>query len=95
MFETFDLFRKVFVDCTANFGCMVIDNKVKSINVEDKVFWYRAPLNLNFSFGSEAFKRYHKQHYDENYMDRPRNFSYEHKKKLNVNVNLKNKASDY
>ena len=28
--------------CTENFECLVIDNKVQSNNINDIVFWYKA-----------------------------------------------------
>jgi hypothetical protein len=90
IFETFDLFRKAYMECTADFGCMVIDNRTKSPKIEDKVFWYKAKEEKGFLFGSEAFKRFHKQHYDENYLLKPSNYraGVGTKTKCNVRINL-------
>ena len=42
MFPTFDVFNQVMNQCTENFECLVIDNKVQSNNISDIVFWYKA-----------------------------------------------------
>jgi hypothetical protein len=42
MFPTFDVFNQVMNQCTENFECLVIDNKVQSNNINDIVFWYKA-----------------------------------------------------
>lgn len=44
VFETYKDFEKVFNKATENFGCLVIKRtKAKSQNLEDKIFWYKAP----------------------------------------------------
>ena len=42
MFPTFNEFRDVFIQCTKDYGCMVIKNDSLSDKIEDQVFWYRA-----------------------------------------------------
>jgi hypothetical protein len=42
MFPTFDVFNQVMNQCTENYECLVIDNKVQSNNIADIVFWYKA-----------------------------------------------------
>lgn len=42
MFPTFDVFNQVMNQCTENYECLVIDNKVQSNNINDIVFWYKA-----------------------------------------------------
>jgi hypothetical protein len=91
IFDTFDLFRKAYIECTIDHGCMVIDNRTKSPNIEDKVFWYKAKEERDFKFGSESFKRYHRQHYDEKYKFRPSTYAIHAKKKCSVRVNLAGK----
>tara|TARA_B110001452_G_scaffold242499_1_gene225326 strand:+ start:657 stop:1496 length:840 start_codon:yes stop_codon:yes gene_type:complete len=46
MFDTLGSFSKVFDKCTQGYECMVLDNTVRSNNVEDCVFWYQAEHNL-------------------------------------------------
>jgi len=67
MFPTFDIFRQVFADITENYGVMVIDNRIHSKNITDKVFWYKAKIVPNFRVGSKKFKKYHKDNYDNNW----------------------------
>ena len=38
MFPNFDIFQQVFTEVTENFGCMVINNRIHSKKIEDKVF---------------------------------------------------------
>ena len=65
MFPTFDIFQQVFSDLTENYGMMVIDNRVHSKNITDKVFWYKAKPTPSFSIGSNKFTKYHKNSYDD------------------------------
>ena len=66
MFPSFDIFQQVFSTVTENYGCMVINNRVHSKNITDKVFWYKAKPVPDFKIGC---KRYHK-HHDRNYDDK-------------------------
>ena len=52
---TFDMFKKIFYNCTRDRGCMVIDKTNTSDNLEDKVFHYKAKDPGKFRFGSSAF----------------------------------------
>jgi len=48
MFPTFSEFSQVMDQICKNTGdCLVIDNTVRSYNIEDMVFWYKAPLRGN------------------------------------------------
>lgn len=42
MFPSFDFFSQCMAQCTNNFECLVIDNKVQSNKLEDQVFWFKA-----------------------------------------------------
>ena len=64
MFPTFDIFQQVFSDITENYGIMVIDNRVHSKNITDKVFWYKAKTVPTFKFGSSKFRKFHEKTYD-------------------------------
>lgn len=45
--ESFDIFRQVMDQICTDYGCLVINNKVQSNKVEDKLFWYKAkPTNF-------------------------------------------------
>ena len=52
MFPTFDVFNQVMNQCTENFECLVIDNKVQSNNISDIVFWYKAQ-DVNYRMCSQ------------------------------------------
>jgi hypothetical protein len=65
MFPTFDIFQQVFNDLTDNYGVMVIDNRIHSKNLTDKVFWYKAKKVPTFKVGSNKFKDFHNTKYDE------------------------------
>lgn len=66
MFPTFDIFQQVFSDITENYGVMVINNRVHSKNITDKVFWYKAKSDVPpFKIGSDRFRKYHKKSYDD------------------------------
>jgi len=64
MFPTFDVFQQVFTDLTENYGMMVINNRVHSKNITDKVFWYKAKNVPSFKVGSKKFNKFHKKSYD-------------------------------
>jgi hypothetical protein len=70
MFPTFDIFQQVFSDITENYGIMVIDNRVHSKNLTDKVFWYKAKNVPTFKIGCNKFHRYHNTSYDKEWNKR-------------------------
>lgn len=39
MFESFDLFDQVFLQITTNNRCMVINNRIRSADINKKIFW--------------------------------------------------------
>ena len=67
MFPSFDIFQQVFSQVTADFGCMVINNRVHSTDISEKVFWYKAKETPEFTMGSKKYKKYHKKNYDKNW----------------------------
>ena len=53
MFTDFKDFSKTMSKCTQGFDCMVLDNTVKSNEVSDCIFWYRANDKLpDFEMGA-------------------------------------------
>ena len=50
MFPSFEVFSKVMDSFTSNYECLVIDNTVRSNNIEDIVFWYKAELHKEGDF---------------------------------------------
>ena len=75
MFPSFDVFQQVFSDITADFGCMVINNRVHSTDITEKVFWYKAKETPEFTMGSKKYKKFHKKNYDKNWNKRIETFN--------------------
>ena len=67
IFPTFDIFQQVFSDLTENYGILVINNRVHSKNITDKIFWYKAKKVPTFKIGSKKFHKFHNQSYNENW----------------------------
>ena len=67
MFPTFDIFQQVFSDLTDNYGMMVIDNRVHSKNITDKVFWYKSKPVESFNIGCNKYRKFHDEAYDSNW----------------------------
>jgi hypothetical protein len=49
---------------------MVINNRIHSKNIADKIFWYKAKEPPKFKIGSEKFIKYHKNSYDKEWNNR-------------------------
>jgi hypothetical protein len=65
MFPSFDSFQLVFNKLTDDFGCMVIDNKVKSKKLTDKIYWYKSQnIPNDFTIGNPQFRKFHEKYYD-------------------------------
>jgi len=83
MFPTFDIFQQVFTELTEDFGCMVINNRIHSKNITDKVFWYKAKQTPAFTIGSKKFIKYHELSYNANWAKKILLFD-------NMNINKRN-----
>ena len=70
MFRTKDLFEQVFMQITDDYGCMVINNRLRSSDIKKKVFWYKAKPREKFVVGSKNYLRYNRRHYDKHHADR-------------------------
>ena len=55
MFPTFESFCQVMDQCTENFECLVIDNNVKSNQLQEQIFWYKAQERRHFKLGAKEF----------------------------------------
>jgi hypothetical protein len=69
-FPTLAVFEQVFSEITENFGVMVIDNRIHSKNIADKVYWYKAKDVPDFTVGCNKYKKYHKEHFDKEWNKR-------------------------
>ena len=64
MFQDFRDFNKTFTACTEGYDCIVLDNNVKSNNIMDCVFWYRAEPELpRFQLGRPIFWELDRRYY--------------------------------
>jgi len=70
IFPKREIFELIFSKITENYGCMVINNRIKGSNIKEKVFHYKANKNEPFIIGSKTYKNWDRQHYDPNYMKR-------------------------
>lgn len=63
MFSDYKEFSTVMDECTAGYDCMVLDNTVRSNNVMDCVFWYRADRTIpTYHSGSAGFWKLHSRY---------------------------------
>jgi hypothetical protein len=67
IFPSFDVFESVFDQITEDYGVLIINNKITSKDVTDKVFWYKARKTPDFHVGNRKFINYHKNSYDQNW----------------------------
>lgn len=62
LFEKYEQFSATFDACTQSFSCCVLDNTVRSQNVSDCVFWWRAdPAPGKFKMGTDLYRRLARQ----------------------------------
>lgn len=60
MFNDYKDFSMVMNQCTAGYDCMVLDNTVRSNNITDCVFWYRAEHTIDaFKVGAPGVWKLH------------------------------------
>lgn len=67
IFPKFDLFDQVFSQVTDNYGCMVLDNRLRSADIKKKVFWFKAHVPREFKIGSKRVLKFNKENYDKEY----------------------------
>ena len=67
MFPSFDIFSQVFSEITQDYGIMVINNRVHSTDITEKVFWYKAKPTPEFTVGNKKYKKYHKKKYNKDW----------------------------
>ena len=70
MFPSLDIFEQVFSQLTANYGCMIINNKCRDPDITKKIFWYKAKERKNFIVGDKHTRKYHHKWYDPEYKKR-------------------------
>lgn len=90
MFPSFESFRQVFQQLTADYGCMVIANKGARQHFLDKVFWYKSNGDMGKKVGSKQFYDFHYNNYNKDWKKKPKildidNFRNAKKKRIVVN----------
>ena len=88
---SFSMFETIFMQTTANYGCLVVNNRIKSTDLTKKIFWFRAKEIPNFKIGSIEYKKYHDDNYDPNYLNKSKLFditNYTTNKRSNLIVKL-------
>lgn len=65
IFPTFQLFKMVFMQLTADFGCMVLTNRETKMGITDNVFWYKADNVENIKIGCSQYRQFHQNNYDD------------------------------
>jgi len=91
MFPSFELFESVFLQMTQNYGCMVIDNSSRSIDLKERIFYFKAGDIKDFEFGNNRFMEYHQNNFDPNHGKKQTFFDindYMMKKKTNILVRV-------
>jgi hypothetical protein len=72
MFPSFDSFQQVFSQVTDNYGCMVINNRLRTSDITKKVFWYKAKEIVEpFQIGAKKFRKFHEKNFDPEYYKKP------------------------
>jgi hypothetical protein len=67
IFPKFDLFDQVFSQLTDDYGCMVLDNRLRSTDIKKKVFWYKADIPPKFTLCNKSVLKYNKANFDEDH----------------------------
>lgn len=58
IFPNFNIFEKILKDLSGDNNCLVIDNREKSEDYTEKIFWYKAKELYRFKFGSSEYRNY-------------------------------------
>ena len=91
VFPRRDLFEQVFLQITADFGCMVINQRIKTTDISKKVFWFKAKKVPNFKIGIPQYIQFHDERFDKNHLEKNQLFdilSFGTKKKSQIMVKL-------
>tara|TARA_Y100001970_G_scaffold267410_1_gene357420 strand:- start:395 stop:1183 length:789 start_codon:yes stop_codon:yes gene_type:complete len=68
----FSMFCEIMDQVTDDYTALYIHNSVQSNRLEDCIFWYKArpdEIPDNFRIGSKEFWKFHKDRYDDNYVN--------------------------
>jgi hypothetical protein len=91
VFPKRDLFEQVFLQVTADYGCMVINNRIKTTDLTKKVFWFKAKKVPDFKIGIPGYLKFHDERFDPEHNNKQQLFdilTFGVKKKSNIIVHL-------
>jgi hypothetical protein len=91
MFPSFELFESIFLQMTQNYGCMVIDNSSRSIDLKERIFYFKAHNLHDFPIGNNRFIEFDKKFFDPNHGKKDNLFDindYMMRRKTNVLVRV-------
>jgi hypothetical protein len=91
MFPSFELFESVFLQMTQNYGCMVIDNSSRSIDLKERIFYFKANDIKNFAIGNNRFIEFDEKYFDPKHGKKPNIFDvndYMMRRKTNILVKV-------
>jgi hypothetical protein len=77
IFPTFDSFRQIFTQLTADFGSMVLVNRGCKGSIFEKVFYYKSPdlENISVRMGCRQFQSYHKNNFNRDWQKKATEFN--------------------
>ena len=80
-----------FAELTNDYGCMVINNNVRSNDITKKVFYFKASKTPNFKLGTEPYIKYNEENFDPEHDKRISvtdlsQYMYSSKRKTNVQI---------
>jgi hypothetical protein len=91
MFPSFELFESVFLQMTQNYGCMVIDNSSRSIDLKERIFYFKAHDIKDFAIGNNRFIEFDEKNFDPKHGKKPNIFDvndYMMRRKTNILVKV-------
>jgi hypothetical protein len=91
IFPTRDIFEMAFSELTNNYGCMVINNRIRCTDIRKKVFHFRANKTPGFHLGVERLLRFNDENFDPEHEKRGNMFDLTTlvmKRKSNVRIKL-------
>lgn len=91
-FMTYDVFNAILDACTDDYGCIVIDNTVKSNRLEDQVYYYKAENRGEYRMCPDRYWSYsHEQCQQETGMNQEIESDLNHQDELKNNSKNKKK----
>lgn len=71
MFPSFDSFKQVFNQVTADYGSLVIVNRGSRNSILEKVYWFKASNSECTKFGCRQFNKFNERNYNKDWDKKP------------------------